>query len=87
MRSVGRGHTRHPTGDNMITATTPTPEVLASCPHDRGTGIATMVVAAAVAVVMVLVPDTGVTAGVARVVTPASAPDTPCPGAPLNAAC
>jgi hypothetical protein len=71
----------------MITATTPVPEVLASGPHDRVTGIVAMVAAAAVAGVMVLVPDTRAPAGVARVVTPASAPDTPCPGAPPHAAC
>jgi hypothetical protein len=71
----------------MITATTPAPEVLASGPHDRFTGIATMVAAAAVVVAMVLLPNTGATAGVARVVTPASTPDTPCRGAPPHAEC
>lgn len=87
MRSVGGGHTRHPTGENMINPTTPVPEVFASGPHEPSTGMATIVAAAAVVAVVVLMPDTGATAGVARVVTPASAPDTPCRGAPPHAEC
>lgn len=72
----------------MINTTTPAPEVLASGPHDGITGIATMLAAAAAVVVaMVLVPDTGATAGVVRVVTAVSAPDTPCRGAPPHAEC
>jgi hypothetical protein len=72
----------------MITATPPVPSVSAAARHDP-VPAPTTIVSAAVGVVLSLglVLDAGTTVGVARVVTPASAPDTPCPGAPPHAAC
>ena len=72
----------------MITATHAAPESSAEALGDRPTRIATMLAAAAgVVVSLVLMLDVNTTVGVATVVTPASVPDTPCPGAPPHAAC